>query len=145
MNTAPATVQPRSSLRIGLTYRRPVPPREPGAPLFRPTVAHFARWADRHRPKWAQGLTLPIAGLDVDALINARAGIRFPNNVHNALSLALLARRNCETGAQSGTFGDFLRTFRDGSAAASCKRGHIFARWVRGLDRANARAARTRD
>lgn len=106
---------------------------------FYPTPAHVALWVQRKGPAFARSIRLPLV-VSPDSFINGRAGIQWSTRIHNALSLACLVRRNCKSGAQSGTLGEYLRNYRGGSIHER-DRGPVYARWVRNLNRAEARRA----
>jgi hypothetical protein len=114
--------------------------RTPPPSGFYATPAHVALWIQRRGPDFARSIRLPLI-VSPDSFINGRAGIQWSPRIHNALSLACLVRRNCARGAERGTLGDYLRRYGNGGATSNERdRAPVYARWVRGLDRAERRA-----
>jgi hypothetical protein len=114
--------------------------RTPPPSGFYPTPAHVALWIQRRGPAFARPIRLPLV-VSPDSFINGRAGIQWSTRTHNALSLACLVRRNCKSGAQPGTLGDYLRAYGGTATSTERDRAPIYARWVRNLNRAEARRA----
>jgi len=111
---------------------------------MKPTSAHLILWLERNKPAWAKDLQIP-ARASVDEIINRRAGIKWSNQLHNALNLLDLVRRNMRKGLnrEYKDIIDYLSRFDGKSAATSCQRDAIFHRWGRNGRKAQKRLTNT--
>ena len=73
-----------------------------------PTRSDFHFWMTQNKPKWYKGET-GLTSISIDQLVNAHAGIKIPNYIHNTFSLFKLWRENRKNEPTQPTPLEFMR------------------------------------
>jgi hypothetical protein len=95
-----------------------------------PTQADYHFYASRNKPAWYKGRT-GLAIPTPDEIVNAHAGLRIPNSLHNTLSLFRLWQSNRIREGRSHAAIDFMRYIVASGSPNQERRFHYCKRALR--------------